>query len=435
MAVERFGRYKVTGKLGAGAMGEVYAAVDEVLGRQVAIKTLHDQTSGLGARLVDERFRLEARAIAALTHPNIVQVFDIDLAADPPFLVMERVTGPSLKERLEQHGNAPMPADDVRALGVQVARALAAAHAAGIVHRDVKPANILVAGPATWKLVDFGVAHVPDSALTFTGQFIGSPAYAAPEALVGGKSTPACDVFGLGATLYLAAAGRWPRADATNLAPLAPIPAVREVAPDVPAALAAAIDRAVALDHAERPTAAELAAALDAATVRPVADTTVFVPDEPPPSSNRRRSWRPFAFAGAGVLLLGAAVAIGTLRSRSSSSSTAAVSDGATTAVAPDAPSPPPAVDDATDLDALADGDAGDDAGMPIEDPPPGQLRIITPPMPTDPKAAKEWRKLADKLYEKKYDEARALLDAWELAWGASPATASLHRQIDAMPR
>jgi len=430
MAVERFGRYKVTGKLGAGAMGEVYAAVDEVLGRQVAIKTLHDQASGLGARLVDERFRLEARAIAALTHPNIVQVFDIDLAADPPFLVMERVTGPSLKERLAA---GPMAADDVRALGIQVARALAAAHAAGIVHRDVKPANILVAGPATWKLVDFGVAHVPDSALTFTGQFIGSPAYAAPEALVGGKSTPACDVFGLGATLYLAAAGRWPRADATNLAPLAPIPAVREVAPSVPAPLAAAIDRAVALDHAERPTAAELADALDKAPPQ-TADTTVFVPDEPAPTKTRR-SWRPLAFASAGVLLLGAALAIGALRSRSHSSSTAPASD-ATAAPDPDAAtSPPPVIDDATDLDALADGDAGDDAPMPIEDPPPGQLRIVTPPMPTDPKAAKEWRKLADKLYEKKYDEARALLDAWELAWGASPQTESLHRQIDAMPR
>jgi serine/threonine-protein kinase len=156
MAVERFGRYKVTGKLGAGAMGEVYAAVDEVLGRQVAIKTLRSQRSGLSAQIVDERFRLEARAIATLTHPGIVQVFDIDLAAEPPFLVMERVTGPSLKERLEQ---GPMPANEVRTLGIQVARALAAAHEAGIVHRDVKPANILIAGPTTWKLVDFGVAH------------------------------------------------------------------------------------------------------------------------------------------------------------------------------------------------------------------------------------------------------------------------------------
>jgi len=95
-----FGRYRVTGTLGAGAMGEVYAAIDEVLGREVAVKTLRGHPSELAARVLDERFRLEARAIAALHHPGVVQVFDIDLSADPPYLVMERVAGPSLRERL-----------------------------------------------------------------------------------------------------------------------------------------------------------------------------------------------------------------------------------------------------------------------------------------------------------------------------------------------
>src|SRR5688500_11130809 len=138
-------------------MGLVYAAVDEVLGRAVAVKTLVAQTTGLGARIADERFRLEARAIAALNHPGIVHVYDIDLSANPPYLVMERVAGPSLKERFEA---GPLPANELRALGIQIALALAAAHAAGIVHRDVKPANILIAGPNLWKLADFGVAHV-----------------------------------------------------------------------------------------------------------------------------------------------------------------------------------------------------------------------------------------------------------------------------------
>jgi len=164
-------------------MGHVYAAVDEVLGCEVAVKTLHVRVPGLGGQLLDERFRLEARAIAALTHPGIVQVFDVDLAAEPPYLVMERVAGPSLKERFAA---GPVPAGELRALGIQIARALAAAHAAGIVHRDVKPANILIAGPGTWKLADFGVAHVPDSSLTMTGQFVGSPAYAPPEARLRG---------------------------------------------------------------------------------------------------------------------------------------------------------------------------------------------------------------------------------------------------------
>jgi serine/threonine-protein kinase len=141
-----FGRYRVTGTLGAGGMGEVFAAVDEVLGREVAVKTLRGKHDGLAARLLDERFRQEARAIAALAHPGVVQVFDIDLAAEVPYIVMERVAGPSLKERLE-HG--PLDLAELRALGIQIGRALAAAHAAGIVHRDVKPANILSAGGGT----------------------------------------------------------------------------------------------------------------------------------------------------------------------------------------------------------------------------------------------------------------------------------------------
>src|SRR5262249_788043 len=148
---------------------------------------------------------------AQFSHPSVVQVFDIDLTANPPYLVMERVAGPSLADRIKQ---GPLAPDEIAPLGIQIARALAAAHAAGVVHRDVKPGNVLGAGPRVWKLADFGVAHVPDSSLTMTGQFVGSPAYAAPEALVKGISAPAGDVYGLGATLYEAAAGKWPRAEA-----------------------------------------------------------------------------------------------------------------------------------------------------------------------------------------------------------------------------
>jgi len=418
--VERFGRYKVTGKLGAGGMGEVYAAVDEVLGRQVAIKTLRSQRSGLGAHLLDERFKLEARAIATLTHPGIVQVFDIDLSANPPFLVMERVTGPSLKERLEQ---GPMTAREVREMGIQIARALAAAHAAGIVHRDVKPANILIAGAGTWKLVDFGVAHVPDSSLTMTGQFIGSPAYAAPEALVGGKSLPAGDIFGLGATLYLAVTGAWPRGEGPTSAPLAPIPSVRELAPSIDAPLADAIDRAVALEHERRPTAAQLAEALERQppAERPAAAETVFVPDD---AGRKPRRWKPLALAGAGVLLLGAAIAIGTL-TRSKKAHAPTSSDSGVVAIA-DA-----AVDDALELDA-EEANVGIDAAVPIQDPPPGQFQLRTPPLPANPQAGKEWRALADAIYERRLDEAREKLDEWEMKWGVFDETRSLRRQIDA---
>src|SRR5262249_47920166 len=151
---------------------------------EVAIKVLKT-AGGITARMADERFRLEARAIAQLSHPGVVQVFDIDLTAEPPYIVLERIAGPSLDERLDGGALAP---PELAALGIQIGRALAAAHAANIVHRDVKPSNILATGTGTWKLADFGVAHVPDSALTMTGQFVGSPAYAPPEALVAGVS-------------------------------------------------------------------------------------------------------------------------------------------------------------------------------------------------------------------------------------------------------
>src|SRR5688572_426046 len=123
-------------------MGHVYAAVDDVLGRVVAVKTLRRTANETGSRELDERFRIEARAVAALNHPGIVQLYDIDLTAEPPYLVMERMAGPSLKELFAK---GPIPPTELRALGIQIARALAAAHAAGIVHRDVKPANILAA--------------------------------------------------------------------------------------------------------------------------------------------------------------------------------------------------------------------------------------------------------------------------------------------------
>jgi len=292
----RFGRYRVTGTLGSGGMGEVYTAVDEVLGRDVAVKTLRGQRSVLAARILDERFRLEARAIAALHHPGVVQVFDIDLTADPPFLVMERVAGPSLKDRLAA---GALAADELRTMGIQIARALAAAHAAGIVHRDIKPANILAAVGGTWKLADFGVAHVPDSSLTLTGQFVGSPAYAPPEALVRGQSGPAGDVYGLGATLYQAAAGRWPRVEDTSGALLAPLPPLRDLAPDVPAEIAAAIDRAVAIEPERRPSASELADALAGAASLVAEAPRRVEATARTPLLRRRLGWKVWAAAGA----------------------------------------------------------------------------------------------------------------------------------------
>lgn len=267
----RFGRFQTTAELGEGGMGTVYRAHDDVLGRDVAIKVLHAKGE-LGVR---ERFVREARAIGAALHPHILAVYDAGDTDGTPYLVMELATGGSLRERTKA---GPLPVETVREVGVQIAGALAAAHAARIIHRDVKPANILLAQPGMWKLADFGIARTPDSTLTITGQFLGSPSYAAPESLRAGEFSPASDVYSLGATLYEALAGGPPHGDhdmqsivrkLESEAP--PIHTKREV----PSILGDAIMAALSRDPARRPSAAELAARLaqagTAASVTPLA--------------------------------------------------------------------------------------------------------------------------------------------------------------------
>jgi tRNA A-37 threonylcarbamoyl transferase component Bud32 len=404
-----FGRYRVTGTLGAGAMGEVYAAVDDALGREVAVKTLRGHTSELAARILDERFRLEARAIGALHHPGVVQVFDIDLSADPPYLVMERVAGPSLKDRL---AGGTLTVDELRTLGIQIARALAAAHAAGIVHRDVKPANILAAGAGLWKLADFGVAHVPDSSLTFTGQFVGSPAYAPPEALLRGQSGAAGDVYGLGATLYEAIAGTWPRRDAATSALLAPLPPVGGFAPALPPDVAAAIDRAVALEPEHRPSAAELAEALASAAAG-TASMSGAVPAAPPASTSVGTGsmigaapvaarpalrWKPWVLGGAVALLLLGLIARGS------------PSHAPLAALSPSAPSEP--------------STPGSPAAREIR---------VTPPSGMDGKQTHDWNKIVEELERGHFEGARHKLREFTDRYGETDETRELGSQLDAL--
>jgi eukaryotic-like serine/threonine-protein kinase len=446
---QSFGRYRVTGSLGAGAMGEVLAAVDELLGREVAVKTLRGRTSGLAARIADERFRLEARAIAQLTHPSVVQVYDLDLAADPPYLVMERVAGPSLKERLAA---GPLPEFEVRALGIQIANALAAAHARGVVHRDVKPANILGAGPGTWKLADFGVAHVPDSSLTITGQFVGSPAYAPPEALLRGQLGPEGDVFSLGATLYQAATGTWPRADATMSGLLAPVPPLSTIAPDVAPDLAAAIDRAVAVEPAARPGAAELALALASGTSTAPGVAAVALPV---PTAG----WSGAGASGAGATASSATSAGATATGDSALAKAAQyrwkhtiagiatllaiVLIAATRCSSSDPPGSPatiPAAGDRREVagdgrEAAGDGRDGRDErdGRDGRGDPPSMIRA-RPPELTSEESAKDWDKVIDKLYKRQFGEARRKLAEWETKHGETPETRDLASQLDALP-
>jgi len=251
----RFGRYQALAELGCGGMGTVFRAHDDVLGRAIAIKALHAQADDA----IRERFLREAKAIGAVLHPNILAIYDARTEDGTPFLVMELATGGSLRDRLQA---GPLPIDTVREVGIQIARALGAAHAAQIIHRDLKPANILCARSGTWKLADFGIARLPDSTLTVTGQFLGSPSYAAPESLSAGVFSPASDIYGLAATLYEALTGTPPHGDheiRSLVRKLAEDPPPVQTLHAVPGPIGDAIMRALSRDPAQRPTAEEFA--------------------------------------------------------------------------------------------------------------------------------------------------------------------------------
>ncbi|MGH3983130.1 MAG: protein kinase domain-containing protein [Pseudonocardiaceae bacterium] len=217
------GRYRLSAVLGRGTMGTVWSAHDEVLGRPVAVKEvlLPPGIPEAEADAVRERTMREARTIAALSHPNVVTLYDVAREGAAPFVVMELVASRSLAELLLQ---GALPPRQVIAVGAAVAAALQAAHAAGITHRDVKPGNVLVAHDGRIKLTDFGIARNPaDQTLTATGLMLGSPAYIAPEIASGGPVSPAADLWGLGATLFSAVEGRPPYDAGTAMATVASV--------------------------------------------------------------------------------------------------------------------------------------------------------------------------------------------------------------------
>ena len=257
------GRYRLGERIGHGGMGEVFAAHDLRLDREVALKLLRsDLAEQDGMR---ERVVAEARLAARLTHPHVVGVLDTGEQDGRPFVVMERLSGRTLGDEL---ADGAMPAERVRDVGLQVLRALAAAHDLGIVHRDVKPGNILDAGVGTWKVADFGIAkwvHA-DETLTGTGELLGSPSYLAPERIEGEQAGPASDLYAVGVLLYEALCGRKPFEGDD---PFALATAIRDgayeppaaVFPDADPAIVAVIERAMQRDPAERYESAEAMAA------------------------------------------------------------------------------------------------------------------------------------------------------------------------------
>ncbi|AGM03497.1 serine/threonine-protein kinase [Amycolatopsis keratiniphila] len=205
------GRYRLRSVIGSGSMGTVWSAYDEFLHRPVAVKEVR-LPPGVPASQADElreRTLREARAIAVLSHPNVIILHDVARENDEPFVVMELLPSRSLAHILRDHG--PLTVEQAAAVGIAVASALEAAHAAGITHRDVKPGNVLVAGDGRIKLTDFGIArNVSEATMTRTGMMLGSPAYIAPEVASGGAVVPAADLWGLGATLFAAIEGSPP---------------------------------------------------------------------------------------------------------------------------------------------------------------------------------------------------------------------------------
>ena len=301
--------YVVRGELGRGGMGVVFEAVAVGLNRPVALKFLPELDAHHPEHLA--RFRDEAEAVGRLNHPNVVQIFELGDAGGRAFLALELVTGGSLADRLRA---GPLPvAEAVRLVGV-VAAAVQHAHDRGVLHRDLKPGNVLLSGGTVPKLTDFGLAKFLDAdrSRTRTGAAIGTPAYMAPEIAAGGHRTagPAADVYGLGAVLYECLTARPPAVGENNLETLLAVvyddpPPPRTLRPEVPADLETICLKALAKAPADRyPSAGALADDL----ARVAAGERVRTAR---PRPRRRRGLARRLVAGAwaavGVLLLAAA--------------------------------------------------------------------------------------------------------------------------------
>src|SRR6187431_386937 len=258
-------RYRLGEVIGRGGMATVHRATDIRLEREVAVKLLKPEVTADPD--LAQRFRREALAATVLRHPNIVACLDTGTDGDQPYLVMELVDGEDLADRLRRGGRlAPWAAARI---GLDVARALGVAHVRGIVHRDIKPGNILLASDGRALVTDFGIARLAaDAEAARPGTTLGSVHYFSPEQAKGATTTPASDVYGLGLVLYEALTGAraWTGATTDEIALArvgAPAPSPRAIRPEVPAGLEAIVRRALAPDAGDRyPNGMSMAAAL-----------------------------------------------------------------------------------------------------------------------------------------------------------------------------
>jgi tRNA A-37 threonylcarbamoyl transferase component Bud32 len=260
------GRYRVGREIGSGGFGVVRAATDELLGRQVAIKEIRlpHHLPAHERAVLRQRVMREARAAGRLHHPGLVPVFDVLETDGRPWIVMELIDGPSLATLTRTRG--PLSRAEVAAIGVSLAYALEAAHRAGTVHRDVKPANVLMPADGKARLTDFGIAlSTGDPTLTRTGMLLGSPSYIAPERARGQAGGPSSDVWALGATLFAAVEGTEPYQAATPLATLTAIVDGDRAPFQRAGMLAPILHDLMALDPSRRPSLRETRARLRAA--------------------------------------------------------------------------------------------------------------------------------------------------------------------------
>jgi serine/threonine-protein kinase len=342
-----FGRYRVIRRIGQGAMGAVFEAVDPELHRRVAVKM---PMTGAVPQTVEarRRFLQEATAAARVSHPNVCPVHDVGEQGGLPYVVMAYVDGESLAERLAA---GPLPVADAVEIIIQVAAGLEAVHQEGILHRDVKPGNILLGTDGRRLLSDFGLAHLPDSSLTATGAILGTPAFMAPEQAAPelGATSPRSDQYSLAAVLYRCLAGRTPFEGSTPqvLAKLVrdEPPPLASLAPSVDPALAAIVHRAMARDPAHRfESVAAFRRALegwvartkpDETTVPPSGTTKIETPNDlGSPTSRRPARLVLIGTALIAVTIIGSAAFRGLMRRGGSATPAKADADGGGSAVA-----------------------------------------------------------------------------------------------------
>jgi eukaryotic-like serine/threonine-protein kinase len=310
------GRYRIEDEIGSGGMSTVYLAFDETLERPVAVKIMHSDISREPSQL--ERFRREARTVARLSHPHVVMVIDAGEDQGHPYIVFAHVKGETLKERIRREGALPIA--DAVAYAIEIGRALEAAHEEGLVHRDVKPQNVLIDEEGRAKVTDFGIARgLEAEQLTAVGRVVGTTDYVSPEQALGHEVTGQSDVYSLGIVLYEMLTGEVPFKGESGVSVAMKhvregLPDVQRRRPEISAALAAVVDRATAKELENRygsmtELVRDLEEMLTYETARAgesTGEATAILSQLPSSVSGRRSKRRTYLQAGAYVLVAAA---------------------------------------------------------------------------------------------------------------------------------